>query len=53
MSSETGIAPVVRKSRFADSAIWGTIACGAGLFSDGYLNAVRVIFVHFRQAVKD
>lgn len=30
-------------NRFGDvktSAVWGTIACGAGLFSDGYLNAV-------------
>jgi hypothetical protein len=24
------------------SAMWGTIACGAGLFSDGYLNAVSI-----------
>jgi hypothetical protein len=24
------------------SALWGTIACGAGLFSDGYLNAVSI-----------
>lgn len=38
--SDPGVAPV-KTSRFANSPIWGTIACGAGLFSDGYLNAVR------------
>jgi hypothetical protein len=25
------------------SAMWGTIACGSGLFSDGYLNAVSIL----------
>lgn len=30
---------VVQKSRWERS--WPVIACGAGLFSDGYLNGVR------------
>jgi hypothetical protein len=32
--------PEAKRRGVADSAVWGTIACGAGLFSDGYLNAV-------------
>jgi hypothetical protein len=31
---------VAVKPDVASSAKWGTVACGAGLFSDGYLNAV-------------
>lgn len=31
----------IKKGRWERS--WPTIACGAGLFSDGYLNAVRPI----------
>jgi hypothetical protein len=34
--------PLERRKDIKDSAVWGTIACGAGLFSDGYLNAVSV-----------
>lgn len=30
----------ITKSRWERS--WPTIACGAGLFSDGYLNGVRI-----------
>lgn len=41
---ETSIEPPpleeVRKGRWERS--WPTIACGAGLFSDGYLNGVSV-----------
>lgn len=32
------------KSRWERS--WPTIACGAGLFSDGYLNGVCIYFFH-------
>ena len=28
------------RDRVRASAMWGIIACGAGLFSDGYINAV-------------
>jgi hypothetical protein len=28
------------RERIKTSAMWGTVACGAGLFSDGYINAV-------------
>jgi hypothetical protein len=37
----TDAAPVVESQRRKGlSAKWGVIACGAGLFADGYLNAV-------------
>lgn len=39
-----GLTTPLRQSRFKNSALWGTIACGAGLFSDGYLNAVGQAF---------
>jgi hypothetical protein len=32
----------VQKGRW--EALWPVIACGAGLFSDGYLNNVRLFF---------
>lgn len=34
----------VPKGRWERS--WPTIACGAGLFSDGYLNGVRIFSRH-------
>jgi hypothetical protein len=53
MSPESGSKPsyavpldAVPKSRWERS--WPTIACGAGLFSDGYLNGVWRIPSHCR-----
>jgi hypothetical protein len=37
--------PIERRRHIKDSAVWGTIACGAGLFSDGYLNAVSELYL--------
>jgi hypothetical protein len=42
-AASEGIEPPQRvgwRESIRRSAMWGTIACGAGLFSDGYLNAV-------------
>jgi hypothetical protein len=41
LTSSPEVAPLenLNKSRWERS--WPTIACGAGLFSDGYLNGVR------------
>jgi hypothetical protein len=36
----------VEQKRFGNvetTPVWGTIACGAGLFSDGFLNAVSFL----------
>jgi hypothetical protein len=41
VASSTDAAPVEQNRRKnALSAKWGVVACGAGLFADGYLNAV-------------
>ena len=40
-SNESGeVVPHEEKGRW--ERLWPTIACGAGLFSDGYLNSVRI-----------
>lgn len=43
--SPTDLPPLedLRKGRWERS--WATIACGAGLFSDGYLNGVCTSFI--------
>jgi hypothetical protein len=36
--------PVEQSEKSYWDRLWPVIACGAGLFSDGYLNAVRILW---------
>jgi hypothetical protein len=47
-SSTDAVAAEQPRRKTALSAKWGVIACGAGLFADGYLNAVCTYSAHHR-----
>lgn len=38
----TGFEPVTDSDKSFYERVWPVFACGAGLFSDGYLNGVRI-----------
>lgn len=42
VSPSTENAPLENTAKSRWERSWPTIACGAGLFSDGYLNGVRI-----------
>lgn len=42
VSPSTENAPLENTTKSRWERSWPTIACGAGLFSDGYLNGVRI-----------